>query len=56
MLSRDFLLNQVWGCNYYGTTRTLDQAIVQLRRKLGDHADAPRHLLTVHGIGYRLSA
>ncbi len=54
VLSRDRLLNEVWGYNYMGTTRTLDQVIVQLRKKLGDPADEPRHLLTVHGVGYRL--
>jgi len=54
VLSRDRLLNDVWGYNYYGTTRTLDQVIVQLRKKLGDNGDAPRHLLTVHGVGYKL--
>ena len=54
-LSRDRLLNEVWGYNYYGTTRTLDQTIVQLRRKLGDNGDQPRHILTVHGVGYKLS-
>ncbi len=54
VLSRDRLLNEVWGYNYYGTTRTLDQVIVQLRKKLGEEPDAPRHLLTVHGVGYRL--
>jgi DNA-binding response OmpR family regulator len=55
VLSRDRLLNEVWGYNYYGTTRTLDQVIVQLRRKLGDNGDEPRHLLTVHGVGYKLA-
>lgn len=55
VLSRDRLLNEVWGYNYYGTTRTLDQVIVQLRKKLGDHGDDPRYLLTVHGVGYRLA-
>jgi DNA-binding response OmpR family regulator len=55
VLSRDRLLNDVWGYNYYGTTRTLDQVIVQLRKKLGDNGDAPKHLLTVHGVGYKLS-
>jgi DNA-binding response OmpR family regulator len=55
VLSRDRLLGEVWGQRYLGTTRTLDQVIVQLRRKLGDPGDAPRHLLTVHGVGYRLS-
>jgi two-component system, OmpR family, alkaline phosphatase synthesis response regulator PhoP len=54
VLSRDRLLNDVWGYNYYGTTRTLDQVIVQLRRKLGDSADHPKHLVTVHGVGYKL--
>lgn len=54
VLSRDRLLNEVWGHGYYGTTRTLDQVIVQLRRKLGDKGDEPRRLLTVHGVGYRL--
>jgi DNA-binding response OmpR family regulator len=54
VLSRDRLLNEVWGYNYGGTTRTLDQVIVQLRKKLGDASDDPKHLLTVHGVGYRL--
>lgn len=54
VLSRDRLLNEVWGLNYLGTTRTLDQVIVQLRKKLGDNGDEPRHLLTVHGVGYKL--
>ena len=55
VLSRDRLLNDVWGYGYYGTTRTLDQVIVQLRKKLGDNGDAPTHLLTVHGVGYKLA-
>lgn len=55
VLSRDRLLNDVWGINYFGTTRTLDQVIVQLRKKLGDDGSAPRHLLTVHGVGYKLA-
>jgi DNA-binding response OmpR family regulator len=54
VLSRDKLLNEVWGYNYYGTTRTLDQVIVQLRKKLGDNGSEPRHLLTIHGVGYKL--
>jgi DNA-binding response OmpR family regulator len=55
VLSRDRLLNEVWGYHYYGTTRTLDQVIVQLRKKLGDSAETPKHLITVHGVGYKLS-
>ncbi len=53
-LSRDRLLNEVWGYNYYGTTRTLDQVIVQLRKKLDDNKGAPKLLTTVHGVGYKL--
>lgn len=56
VLSRDRLLNEVWGYGYYGTTRTLDQVIVQLRKKLGDNGGEPRHLLTVHGVGYKMAA
>ncbi|HEY1718214.1 MAG TPA: response regulator transcription factor [Verrucomicrobiae bacterium] len=55
VLSRDKLLNEAWGYNYYGTTRTLDQVIVQLRKKLGDNGGEPRHLLTIHGVGYKLA-
>jgi len=54
VLSRDKLLNEVWGYNYYGTTRTLDQVIVQLRKKLGDNGGEPKHLITIHGVGYKL--
>ena len=54
VFSRDKLLNEVWGYNYFGTTRTLDQTIVQLRKKIGDSGHEPRHLMTVHGVGYKL--
>ena len=54
VLSRDKLLNEVWGYNYYGTTRTLDQVVVQLRKKLGDNGGESKHLLTIHGVGYKL--
>ena len=54
VFSRDKLLNEVWGYNYFGTTRTLDQVVVQLRKKLGDNNGEPKHLLTVHGVGYKL--
>jgi DNA-binding response OmpR family regulator len=54
VFSRDRLLSEVWGYNYFGTTRTLDQVIVQLRKKLGDTGGEQKHLLTVHGVGYKL--
>jgi DNA-binding response OmpR family regulator len=56
VFSRDRLLNEVWGYNYFGTTRTLDQVVVQLRKKLGDNPGEPIHLLTVHGVGYKLAS
>ena len=55
-VSRESLLNEVWGVDYYGTTRTLDQLIVKLRQKIEDVPAEPRHLLTVHTLGYRLEA
>jgi DNA-binding response OmpR family regulator len=53
-VSRDRLLNHVWGIDYLGTTRTLDQVIVKLRQKIEVTPAEPRYLLTVHGLGYRL--
>ena len=53
VLSRDRLLNEIWGYEYYGTTRTLDQAIVQLRKKLADVGADPKQIATVHAYGYR---
>lgn len=50
-LSRDQLLNEVWGIDYQGTTRTLDQHVAQVRKKIGD-GDA-RVIKTVHGVGYQ---
>ena len=50
VLSRDQLLNEVWGVSYMGTTRTLDQTIAQLRKKLGD----AELVQTVHGVGYKM--
>ena len=51
VLSRDTLLDKVWGMSYAGGTRTLDQHIVQIRRKLGPSGDL---IETVRGVGYRL--
>jgi DNA-binding response OmpR family regulator len=54
IVSRDELLRRVW--NYHGrlVTRTVDQTIATLRRKLNDNAARPKHLITVYGIGYQL--
>lgn len=53
VLTREKLLNDVWGVEYYGTTRTLDQHIAQLRKKVEPDPVTPRYIKTVHGIGYR---
>jgi two-component system, OmpR family, alkaline phosphatase synthesis response regulator PhoP len=53
VLTRDLLLDKVWGIDYPGTTRTLDQHIAQLRKKIEDLPSDPRVITTVHGIGYR---
>lgn len=53
VLTRDALLNQVWGVDYFGTTRTLDQHVAQLRRKIEAAPEAVSPIVTVHGVGYR---
>lgn len=54
VLSRDRILEEVWGVQYFGTTRTLDQCVAQVRKKIGDHGRTPEFLTTVHGVGYKL--
>ncbi|PLX76292.1 MAG: DNA-binding response regulator [Desulfuromonas sp.] len=56
VLSRNDLLNAAWGVDYFGTTRTLDQHVAQLRKKIEVDPSAPQFLLTVHGVGYKLKA
>lgn len=56
VLTRDALLNAVWGVDYFGTTRTLDQHVAQLRKKIESASDAPPAIATVHGVGYRYDA
>ena len=53
VLSREELLNEVWGYNCYPTTRTVDNQILKLRQKLEPDAADPHHLQTVYGAGYR---
>jgi DNA-binding response OmpR family regulator len=53
VVSRDHLLNAVWGIDYFGTTRTLDQHIAQLRKKIEPDPGKPSVITTVHGVGYR---
>jgi two-component system, OmpR family, phosphate regulon response regulator PhoB len=51
--SRDKLLEQVWGVDYFGDSKTVDVHIRWLREKLERHPSAPEHLITVRGFGYR---
>ncbi len=53
VLSREELLNEVWGYNCYPTTRTVDNQILKLRQKLEPDPSNPRHLLTIYGAGYK---
>lgn len=53
VLSREELLNEVWGYNCYPTTRTVDNQMLKLRQKLESDPANPRHLLTIYGAGYK---
>jgi len=53
VISREELLNDVWGYQNYPTTRTVDNHILKLRQKLEIDPANPSHLLTVHGVGYK---
>lgn len=52
-LTRDVILNSVWGYESALNTRTVDAHVVRLRQKLERDANVPRHLVTLHGVGYR---
>ena len=52
-LSRDQVMNDVWGTEYYGTQRSLDSFVASLRSKIEEKSGRPRHILTVHGVGYK---
>jgi DNA-binding response OmpR family regulator len=53
VLTREQILQRVWGPGHHGTLRTIDNFLLQLRNKLERDPAAPRHLLTVRGVGYR---
>lgn len=54
VISRDDLLDAVWGSEYIPSSRTVDNFILKLRQKLEEDPNQPRIILTVHGIGYKL--
>lgn len=52
-VTRDQLLDRVWGYNNYPTTRTVDNFIARLRSKVEPYPERPQHIITVHGVGYK---
>jgi len=53
VIRRDELLDKVWGYDHFPDTRTIDNFIVRLRKKIEKNPKDPKHLLTVHGLGYK---
>lgn len=54
VVTRDELLDEVWGYDKYPTTRTVDNHLAQLRSKIEENPTNPQYLITVHGVGYKL--
>ena len=54
VLTRELLLDKVWGYDFVGDTRTVDVHVVRLRQKLEDDPSRPRYIETVRGVGYRM--
>jgi two-component system, OmpR family, response regulator RegX3 len=53
LLTRDFLIEEVWGADYFGDTKTLDVHVKRLRKKIEADPHDPAHLVTVRGLGYK---
>jgi two-component system response regulator RegX3 len=56
VLKRARLMDDVWGADWFGSTKTLDVHVAALRRRLGDDATEPRYIHTVRGVGFRFSS
>ena len=52
-LSRDLLMKDVWGTDYFGTQRSLDSFVANLRAKIEEDSSNPKHIFTIHGVGYK---
>jgi len=55
VLTREYLLNEIWGADYYGDKRTLDVHIKWLRDKIEPNPNEPKYILTVRGVGYKFN-
>jgi two-component system, OmpR family, response regulator RegX3 len=53
LLTRKFLIEEIWGPGYFGDTKTLDVHVKRLRQKVEDDPHQPRHIQTVRGLGYK---
>ena len=53
MVTREQILNEVWGYEEFPTTRTIDNFVAKLRQKIERAPHAPEHILTIHGSGYK---
>jgi DNA-binding response OmpR family regulator len=54
VFTRDFLLEHLWGYDFYGSTRTVDMHVSRLREKIEDDPARPTYIVTVRGVGYKL--
>jgi DNA-binding response OmpR family regulator len=53
-VSRDEILEKIWGITGYGSSRSVDNFVVKLRKKIEEDASSPRHIVTIYGTGYKL--
>ena len=53
-VTREEILEKIWGVSGHATTRTVDNFIVKLRKKIEENAAKPRHIVTIYGTGYKL--
>jgi two-component system alkaline phosphatase synthesis response regulator PhoP len=53
VISRDRMLNQIWGYDAYPATRTVDSHMVKLRQKIEEDPAEPKHILSIYGEGYK---
>jgi len=53
-VSREEILDKIWGVSAHSTTRSVDNFVVKLRKKIEDDASKPRHIVTIYGTGYKL--
>ncbi|MEN8152856.1 MAG: response regulator transcription factor [Acidobacteriota bacterium] len=53
VISRDKIIDEIWGDEYYPSPKTIDNFIVKLRNKIEDNPKKPEHIITIHGAGYK---